>query len=45
MNGRRRKTREEFRKQALRFSLEYRDEQADARWDRRTRLARQSSQA
>ena len=45
MNGRRRGTREEYRKQALRFSLEYGDEQTDARWDRRTRLARPNSQA
>ena len=45
MNGRRRGTREEFRKQALSFSLEYGDEQADARWDHRTRLARPNCQA
>ena len=45
MNGRRRGIWEESRKQALRFSLEYGDEQADARWDRRTRLARPNSQA
>ena len=30
---------------SARFSLEYGDEQADARWDCRTRLARPNSQA
>ena len=30
---------------STRFSLEYGDEQADARWDRRTRLAKPNSQA